>query len=93
MHSIKVIFLADEPNQFMTIIPTWRKSFVFNDYPVHVSAHMLHHNKFDFQYVSLMDETPSYMGGKGNSWRKLTLDGKLKKWFHSISSSIIFKLT
>ena len=36
-------------------------------------------NKFDFQYVSLIDETPSYMGGKGNSWRKLTLDGKLKK--------------
>ena len=34
-------------------------------------------NKFYFQYVSLMDETPSYMGGKGNSWRKLTLDGKL----------------
>lgn len=29
-----------------------------------------------------MDETPSYMGGKGNSWRKLTLDGKLKNDFN-----------
>jgi len=27
------------------------------------------------QYLSLMDETPSYMGGKDNSWRKLTLEG------------------
>ena len=27
------------------------------------------------QYISLMDETPSYMGGKDNSWRKLTLEG------------------
>ncbi|KAK2150952.1 hypothetical protein LSH36_381g02102 [Paralvinella palmiformis] len=26
------------------------------------------------QYVSLLDETPSYLGGRDNSWRKLTLE-------------------
>jgi hypothetical protein len=27
------------------------------------------------QYTSLLDETPSYMGGRDNTWRRLTLDG------------------
>ena len=27
------------------------------------------------QYASTVDETPSYLGGKDNTWRKLSLDG------------------
>ena len=44
-------------------------------------------------YLSLLDETPAYMGGRDNSWRKLTLEGEhhtdgrligecLKGWSH-----------
>jgi len=28
------------------------------------------------QYVAGVDESPAYMGGKENVWRKLNLDGK-----------------
>ena len=31
--------------------------------------------QFLFQYLSLLDELPSYMGGKENHWRQLTLEG------------------
>ena len=77
MHSIRVNLVVDEPNQFVTIILPERDLL----YLMVTQCMCIYrfHNKFDFQYVSLMDETPSYMGGKGNSWRKLTLDGKLKK--------------
>ena len=27
------------------------------------------------RYLSLLDETPAYMGGRDNTWRKLTLEG------------------
>jgi len=30
---------------------------------------------FPWQYLSLLDETPAYMGGRDNGWRKLTLEG------------------
>jgi len=30
------------------------------------------------QYVAGVDESPAYMGGKENVWRKLNLDGKLQ---------------
>ena len=29
------------------------------------------------QYVANVDESPAYMGGKENTWRKLNLDGKM----------------
>ena len=27
------------------------------------------------QYAATVDETPAYLGGKDNTWRKLNLDG------------------
>ena len=29
-----------------------------------------------FQYVATVDETPAYLGGKDNTWRRLNLDGE-----------------
>jgi len=28
-----------------------------------------------FQYASVLDETPAYLGGRENPWRLLTLEG------------------
>ena len=28
------------------------------------------------QYVATVDETPAYLGGKDNTWRKLNLEGR-----------------
>ena len=30
-------------------------------------------------YLSLLDELPANMGGRDNSWRKLTLEGRLNE--------------
>ena len=30
------------------------------------------------QFVASVDESPAYMGGKENVWRKLNLDGELQ---------------
>lgn len=51
---------------------------------------MLHHTLINescsflfIQYVSNLDETPAYMGGKENTWRKPNLDGVLQySWTH-----------
>ena len=40
------------------------------------------------QYVANVDESPAYMGGKENMWRKLNLDGKTQS---SMLSPLIFQ--
>jgi len=36
-----------------------------------------------FQYASILDETPAYLGGRENPWRLLTLEGLCSQtWFN-----------
>ena len=35
---------------------------------------------FWFQYVATVDETPAYLGGKDNTWRRLNLDGEYNNY-------------
>lgn len=54
--------------QYQTIIDIPRLGNNLAQCSVHIYVYL--------QYMSLLDETPSYMGGRENTWRKLTLDGE-----------------
>ena len=39
------------------------------------------HGSLSLQYLSHLDECPADIGGKSNTWRRLTLDGMISSYF------------